>query len=268
MTPRRLSACGVLLAAPLLAALGCSTASKLPEAEARALSARRALVVSGVDFAELEVSDAQIAYHFQLERGGEVGAGTAFAVTADGYLLTAAHTLDPPGGVVCVYLDKSDGVAARFVPADVVFIARRDDIAVLKVAAVVPEPFLIAATLPAKGSPVVSSGFRRGSQNGTVVGFTQQADRRTRIEFERKGKVGDSGGPLLDAEGRAIGVMVEWVVAWRGGALRRFSVATAVDQAWWDSVAGAFARDPRFRPAADSAAACRLRSPGNDASAR
>lgn len=255
MRPRTTSA---LLAAPLLAMLGCSSMQRLPGEEARALTARRAAVFVGAESVDLVVGETSFDYHATIARPGSLSLGTAFAVTDDGHLLTAAHIFDRPGGTICVYLFNLDGQPGAFVPADLLHLDLVSDVAVLKVSAATSLPFTLAEAPPAVGSMVVSTGTSRGSQRGEVFKVSAREGARARLKFARDTKIGDSGGAVLDVAGSATGVIVEGGYAWHGGRIEHIGVATVVDTAWWALVQPSFAPNPRYPSATQTAGACRL----------
>jgi S1-C subfamily serine protease len=133
--------------------------------------------------------------------------GSGVAIRADGYLATAAHVVDR-ATAVAVHL--ADG---RVLAGETVAVDRATDIAVLKVTAELP--VLETAPAPAPGDPVcaVANPFGVGlSVSCGVVsaigragmGFNPIEDF---IQTDAAVNPGASGGALVDAEGRLVGMI-------------------------------------------------------------
>jgi len=133
--------------------------------------------------------------------------GSGVVIRADGYLATAAHVVDR-ATAVAVHL--ADG---RVLAGETIAVDRATDIAVLKVAAELP--VLEAAPVPALGDPVcaVANPFGVGlsvscgvvSATGrTGMGFNPIEDF---IQTDAAINPGASGGALVDAEGRLVGMI-------------------------------------------------------------
>lgn len=141
---------------------------------------------------------------------GRTGVGTAFAISPDGHLLTAAHvarradriTVTSPGG---------RPQAARLVGYD----ARRD-LAVLGVEADRPVPHLRVSDEHVRvGDPVAVIGTPRGRPGVMTVGEVLDTDTTLPglvpgilVRFSAPVAPGSSGGPVLNARAEAIGVVV------------------------------------------------------------
>jgi S1-C subfamily serine protease len=264
----RAQAARSLLAVPLLALLGCVSTQRLPDQEADALATRRAAVFVGADSVALKVGPKSFDYQAEFTRNTALSLGTAFAVTPDGHLLSAAHIFDRSGGTICVYLFASDGQAGEFLPAELVHRDAASDLAVLKVAAATPRAFELGGAEPAIGTRVVSTGMTRGSQRGELFKVSATKGARPRLEFARDANVGDSGGAVLDPAGSAVGVIVEGGFLWHGPRLERVGIASTVDSAWWAAVRTEFARDQRYRAASEAAGACTLDASSGDTKER
>jgi S1-C subfamily serine protease len=156
-----------------------------------------------------------------LEDGGEAGQGSGFVIDGDGYIATNAHVVTTERGDSTVAADQvfvefSDGnrVAAQVVGHD-----PNADVALLKV----EPPGLSLTPLRlghsnsiAVGEPVAAIGSPFGERQSLSIGVISALDRtiRSLTQFEIGDAIqtdaainpGNSGGPLLDAEGRVLGI--------------------------------------------------------------
>jgi len=150
--------------------------------------------------------------------------GSGFVVDTSGAILTAAHVIVATTGsglltqpARAVYVQFSDGDRVK---AEVVGWDPYDDVGVLKVAseahALVPVPLGTSAGL-AVGQPVAAIGSPFGSETSMSVGIvsgvgrtipslTTSYDLFDAIQTDAPVNQGNSGGPLLDSAGRAIGI--------------------------------------------------------------
>jgi S1-C subfamily serine protease len=157
---------------------------------------------------------------------GNAAQGSGFVISVDGTILTDAHVITTagetsPGQSVqparSVYVEFSDRdrIAAKVVGWDVF-----DDVGVLKVdpsqhaLSVVP---LGSSAAVAVGEPVAAIGSPLGNENSLAVGVVSAIHRSIpsltsryqlvdAIQTDAAITHGNSGGPLLDAAGRAIGI--------------------------------------------------------------
>jgi S1-C subfamily serine protease len=168
--------------------------------------------------ASLDEARAAIVQVVTIRRDGEtrVPRGSAFFVSAQGYLLTCAHVVDHMPGDEAARVRWHDGREQRF---EVVHVDREVDLALLRSAP--PESFLSLAepTLPSAGDAVLLAGYPvRGDRDGAsprfkpgrVVGLERRrisgvrravASRRTilSVKVDEIADAGQSGGPLLEA---------------------------------------------------------------------
>jgi S1-C subfamily serine protease len=160
--------------------------------------------------------------------GGTAAQGSGFVVSRSGAILTNAHVITNAGetnGAVrpasSVYVEFSDHdrVPARIVGWDVF-----DDVGVLRVApsahALVPIPLGRSATVVV-GEPVAAIGSPLGNLDTLAVGIVSAVHRSiaalTNPRFQLSDAIqtdapiahGSSGGPLLNAGGRAIGITAQ-----------------------------------------------------------
>jgi S1-C subfamily serine protease len=156
--------------------------------------------------------------------GGGAGQGSGFVVDGSGEIVTNAHVVTDAeasgGGNINeareVYVELAD---RNRVPADVVGFDPFADVALLKVD---PEGLdLVPVQLGSSdeievGQPVAAIGSPFGQEQSLSVGVISATDRsiESLTDFTIDGAVqtdasinpGNSGGPLLDAEGRVLGI--------------------------------------------------------------
>jgi 2-alkenal reductase len=156
--------------------------------------------------------------------GGTAAQGSGFVVGEDGTILTNAHVITNAGetggavsGASAVYVEFADGdrVTATIVGWDVF-----DDVGVLRVDPkahrLAPLPLGRSATVVV-GQPVAAIGSPLGNVDSLAVGvvsavhrsiaaLTARFDLNDAIQTDAPLAHGSSGGPLLDAAGRVIGI--------------------------------------------------------------
>jgi 2-alkenal reductase len=156
--------------------------------------------------------------------------GSGFVVAADGTILTNAHVITDAGETAVgasvepaarVYVEFSDHdrIAARIVGWDVF-----DDVGVIRVDPsahrLVPLPLGRSATVVV-GEPVASIGSPLGNEDSLAIGVVSAVGRSiaalTAAHYQLVDAIqtdapiahGSSGGPLLDAAGRVIGITAQ-----------------------------------------------------------
>jgi S1-C subfamily serine protease len=156
-----------------------------------------------------------------LEDGGEGGQGSGFVIDGNGYIATNAHvvTTDQADGT-----DKADQVYVEFidgnrVPAEIVGHDPNADVALLKIdpdgLSLTPLHLGESHTISV-GERVAAIGSPFGERQSLSIGVISALDRTIRsltqfqigdaIQTDAAINPGNSGGPLLDAEGRVIGI--------------------------------------------------------------
>jgi S1-C subfamily serine protease len=158
-----------------------------------------------------------------LEGGGSAAQGSGFVVSEDGEIVTNAHVVtdgSAGGGTIReakeVYVQFAD---RNQVAAEIVGFDPHADVALLKVD---PEgldlrPLELATQGEVEvGQPVAAIGSPFGEDRSLSVGVVSATDRsiQSLTQFQIDGAIqtdasinpGNSGGPLLDAEGRVVGV--------------------------------------------------------------
>ena len=137
-----------------------------------------------------------------------LGVGTGFLISADGLILTANHVVRGASKVT-VTLDNGTSYTATVVGRDLV-----RDIAVIHIGAT-GLPFLqIGDTGQVKlGGQVLVIGFPLGTTNltvtsGIVSSFVTDSGRNlTNIQTDTAVNPGNSGGPMLDLQGKVVGLV-------------------------------------------------------------
>jgi S1-C subfamily serine protease len=146
------------------------------------------------------------------------GTGTGFVVASDGMIVTNAHVADAEtataAGQIIVTLSDGDSVPGRLIGED-----RTQDLAVIKIARagvpVVPlgesdslqvgdAVVAIGNALGIAGSPTVTSGIVSGL--GRTVRISGTETLIDAIQTDAAINPGNSGGPLVDVNGRVIGI--------------------------------------------------------------
>ncbi|WP_026370782.1 S1C family serine protease [Kallotenue papyrolyticum] len=170
-------------------------------------------LLAGALAAQLDTALAAIAARVQpsvvLVRTGQAGLGAGIVWRADGIVLTNHHVLGSRSATVV--LDDDRQVAATVIARDPVL-----DLAALQVdAAALPVAQIGPSEQARVGELVLAVGHPWG-QRGTVtlgiisaLGAIEVAWRRSPAEYLRSDvqlAPGNSGGPLLDAQGRVIGI--------------------------------------------------------------
>ncbi len=149
----------------------------------------------------------------------QVGSGSGFLISADGYVVTNKHVVSDTAADYTVILSDE-----KEYPAKVLALAPNNDIAVLKIEGD-SLPFLELGdsdtlrpgqTVIAIGNPLgefansvsrgIISGLGRSVTAGSMFGETETL--QNIIQTDAAINPGNSGGPLFDIEGRVIGINV------------------------------------------------------------
>jgi putative serine protease PepD len=150
-------------------------------------------------------------------RAGNSGSlGSGFIVSGDGYVLTNDHVVGGPNGGASITVTFSDG---RTAPARLVGTETESDVAVLKIdqTGLPPVEFADSDTIQV-GDPVLAVGAPLALSNTVTYGIVSATDRPVvagessspryyaAIQTDAAVNQGNSGGPLFDAAGRAVGI--------------------------------------------------------------
>jgi S1-C subfamily serine protease len=138
------------------------------------------------------------------------GEGSGFLVSRDGYIVTAAHVVGDETEVKVRWPDhqETDGHVVR--------VSRGRDLALIKTDPRGREPLALSTAPLQPGQAVYAIGALLGEQNqGTVtrgiVSATRTLHGYSFIQSDVYVGPGDSGGPLLDDQGRVTGVTVSGI---------------------------------------------------------
>lgn len=137
------------------------------------------------------------------------GTGTGFVVSTDGYLVTCAHVVEDATEIT-VSLGKNKW------PAKVVAVDLLQDLAVVRVEANdLPVLSLTEAEDVELAEPVYVIGYPLSDMlgkgikvtTGTIAGVAEEADGGSRqFQVDAAMNPGNSGGPIVDPQGRVVGV--------------------------------------------------------------
>lgn len=195
--------------------------------QAATLAAQRHQLAAALDFRAIERANRRAVARIYVEApDGAISTGTAFAVRADGTLLTNRHVVAGPRGTatprrLAVQFSDSEQVW----PTRILAVAEDLDLALIKVDNIlgaVPtiRAFNLRADTIPRGAPVASIGFPLGGEDDDAP--TSRPARPARplifagivsgtppggIEFLGYGAVGASGSPIFDANGEVVAIL-------------------------------------------------------------
>jgi S1-C subfamily serine protease len=145
--------------------------------------------------------------------GTEEGVGTGFIISSDGYIVTNAHVA---GDASTIQVQLQNG---RVVPGKLVGASTQSDLAVVKIDGrnlptvelgdsdsleVGDQVVAIGNALGLEGEPTVTSGIVSGLNR--VLQEPNNVDIANTIQTDAAINPGNSGGPLVDANGRVVGI--------------------------------------------------------------
>jgi putative serine protease PepD len=213
-----------------------ATSTPAPSAAARALQlAGKPLDVAGV---VAKVGPSVVAIRAE-GRFGATAAGTGVVLTSDGEILTNAHVVEGADRVRVTLAGESQAKDAVVVGSDAAA-----DVALLRIpgahglpvaelghadgVAVGDDVVAIGNALALRGGPTVTRGIVSAlgrsldTPNGTMTGL---------IQTDASISSGNSGGPLVDAAGRVIGINTAVAASGRGTEVENIGFAIPIDQA-------------------------------------
>jgi serine protease Do len=151
------------------------------------------------------------------------GNGSGVVVDPSGYIVTNAHVVGNARDVQVLLPELADGEqpfssvikpSGRLLPAQVVGMDRETDIAVLKIAGDnLPHLRFADSEKVRQGQVVIAFGSPFGLENSVTMGIVSSVARQVRtddpmiyMQTDAAINPGNSGGPLVDAEGRIVGI--------------------------------------------------------------
>lgn len=143
-----------------------------------------------------------------LRRQPALRSGTAFLITSNGYILTAAHVVENRTNIT-IYN------GANRVPATVVARDPANDVALLKAEMTGTPLYLGSATGLQRGQEVMTLGYplvemqgeSQKASFGRVNSLSGLEDDVRYVQMDATIQPGNSGGPLLSANGQVIGIV-------------------------------------------------------------
>lgn len=184
---------------------------KKSPSDADLLDAYSRAVTSVVEAVGPAVVSISIGQETQTSGFEPTGAGSGFVITPDGYILTNSHVIARAREIKAVFID------GRKLSAAVVGGDPSTDLAVLRVnASGLPYAALGDSSMLRAGQLVIAVGNPFGFQSTVSTGVVSALGRALRsqdgrliesiIQHTAPLNPGNSGGPLLDSRGRAVGV--------------------------------------------------------------
>lgn len=135
---------------------------------------------------------------------GQAAVGTAFAVCEGGWLISNAHLVKSGP----LYAKGQDGSLTLLEP---VRLDAGNDLALLRSKGLGPPPLPLSPRPVRVGEAVIALGNPFGlgitATTGIISGLPDAIGQNQRIQTDAAVNPGNSGGPLLDAGGRVIGVI-------------------------------------------------------------
>lgn len=138
---------------------------------------------------------------------GEVGSGTGFFISQDGYLLTNRHVVGNARFV------KVKLITGRELVGEVIRSDKTRDVALVKTEPIAVQPIAFRSSEPNIGEDVYALGsplgdkFNTSLTRGILSGYRTMEEQRY-LQSDVAILPGNSGGPLLDAQGAAVGITV------------------------------------------------------------
>jgi S1-C subfamily serine protease len=183
--------------------------------------------------------------HLEVDMKGRKGSGSAFCFTPDGLLLTNSHVVH---GARAIRASFADGHSYE---ADLIGEDPDTDIAVIRIGANGLTPVKLGSSRAVRvGQLAIAIGNPYGFQHTVTAGVVSALGRSLRsqtarliddvLQTDAALNPGNSGGPLLDSRGEAIGVNTAIIPGAQG-----ICFATAIDTVKW--VVVQLLRDGRVR---------------------
>jgi S1-C subfamily serine protease len=165
-------------------------------------SSKPALLLTGAkDARPIKIADAVAGVVLVLSGGGH---GSGFLVSSDGYLMTAEHVVGSDKYVKIRWSDGLEGVG------EVIRTDKRRDVALIKTDPRGRQPLALRREAPQPGDTVFAIGAPidpklQNTVTRGVVSANRILDGFSFIQSDVTVDPGNSGGPLLDEQGRVLG---------------------------------------------------------------
>ncbi len=138
--------------------------------------------------------------------GADDGLGTGFVIDSSGLIVTARHVIGDGRDIV---VELPDGAETR--ATEVYASSSRLDLAIVRIpASSLPALAIGTSELISQGRDVVAMGHPRGFRNSVVSGVIsgrRDFDGVSMIQLAMPVEPGNSGGPLVDRDGRVLGII-------------------------------------------------------------
>lgn len=195
------------------------------ELQARTAALERQQLAASLDFDAIEQGSRKaVALVYVERRSGQVLTATAFAVRADGILMSTSHVVgDDDGRSLARRIGVQFSDSEQVFPARLLTLDAERDLALLKVENIRGEVPVVQGFNPhgdtlSPGAPVAVMGFPLGGAPGDpdngvrtarplVSSGVIAAWQQERVEIVGYGAAGASGSPIFDARGRVIAVL-------------------------------------------------------------
>lgn len=159
-----------------------------------------------------------------------MGSGTGFVI-APHIIATNHHVIE--GAEKIMILDPND--TSKNLPGELIAADEEIDVAVIRCPTFNGKPLPLCTSLPARGSDIAVLGYPLGSAFGNSVKLTRgtmvampDAANDNLCLYDAITNPGNSGGPLVDFEGRVVGV-VRAIKGYTGGV---YGMAIPMERAW------------------------------------
>ena len=138
--------------------------------------------------------------------GKQEGLGTGFVVSEDGLIATNYHVIGEGRPISVLFADGTKREVIEVRASD-----RQLDLAIVKIDQKGLKPLGLGdATMAKDGQSVVAVGNPRGLKHSVVEGVIsgqREIEGRPMLQLAMPIEAGNSGGPLVDREGRVLGIM-------------------------------------------------------------
>ncbi len=166
------------------------------------------MIVAQRDVSELAARalESVVVITFSGRDGKQEGLGSGFILTADGLIATNMHVIGEARPITVKLRDGRTFPVTKIEASD-----RHLDLAVLKIEATdLPAIALGDSDVAAQGNSVLALGNPQGLRNSVVAGLLsgkQEIEGQTMLQLAMPIEQGNSGGPLIDLDGKVLGIV-------------------------------------------------------------